>query len=163
MLHTSREGLAARVGHDLTISVDDWTGVIEADQDIEQSRIDVSADLSSLRVLSGTGGAKPLSEKDKREITANAGKALAGAEDSQAKYVSTSIAVSGSGGVVHGELTINGRTRPVDLSVDDLGGGRYKGAATIVQTDFGIKPFSGMFGALRLADDVGVSVEVALS
>lgn len=162
LLHTSREGLAARAGHDLTISVDEWTGVVEAADDIEQSTVDVTAELSSLRVLSGTGGVKPLSEKDKREIAANAGKALGSAENAQARYVSTSIAVSGSRGVVHGELTINGRTRPVDLTVDDLGDGRYKAAATIAQTEFGIKPFTGMFGALRLADDVGVTVEVAL-
>lgn len=163
LLHTSREGLAARAGHDLTIGVEDWTGTIDAAEDVAQSVIDVTADVSSLRVVSGTGGAKPLSERDKREIAANARKALGSDANPQVRYVSTSIDVSGSSGVVHGEFTINGVTRPVDLTVEDLGDGRYRAAATIVQTDYGIKPYTGLFGALKLADEVGVSIEADVS
>lgn len=163
LLHTAREGLAAKAGHDLTIGVDDWAGTLDVAEDIERSAIDVTADVSSLRVLSGKGGAKPLSERDKREIVSNARRALGAAKNPQVRYVSKAIEASGSGGVVHGEFTINGRTRPVNLVVRDLGDGRYEAAATIVQTEFGIKPFAGLFGALKIADEVGVSIEADLS
>ena len=43
------------------------------------------------------------------------------------------------------------------------GSGRYRGTATVVQSAFGIKPYTGFFGALKLRDEVGVEFEVDLS
>jgi hypothetical protein len=43
------------------------------------------------------------------------------------------------------------------------GPGRYRGSATLSQTAFGIKPYSGFFGALKLKDEVTVEIEVDLS
>jgi hypothetical protein len=40
--------------------------------------------------------------------------------------------------------------------------GRYRGTATVVQSTFGLKPYVGFFGALKLKDEVGVEVEVTL-
>jgi hypothetical protein len=42
------------------------------------------------------------------------------------------------------------------------GPGRYRGTATLAQTGFGIKPYTGFFGALKLRDEVGVEFEVDL-
>ncbi len=40
--------------------------------------------------------------------------------------------------------------------------GRYRGTATVVQSAFGIKPYVGFFGALKLKDEVGVEFEVSI-
>ncbi len=37
--------------------------------------------------------------------------------------------------------------------------GRLTGDATVKQSSFGIKPYSALFGALKVADDVRVAIE----
>jgi hypothetical protein len=60
-------------------------------------------------------------------------------------------------------LTINGRSRHVRLQVTAPGPGRYRGGLTVVQSEFGIKPYTGFFGALKLRDDVAVEFELDLT
>ena len=60
-------------------------------------------------------------------------------------------------------LTLNGQTQPLRLQVAEPGSGRYRGTATVQQSAFGIKPYSGFFGALKLRDEVTAEFEVDLS
>ena len=66
------------------------------------------------------------------------------------------------GGAIDGTLTLHGQSRPLRLEVSQTGAGQYRATATVVQTQFGIKPYSGMFGALKLRDDVDIEVTVTL-
>jgi polyisoprenoid-binding protein YceI len=52
-----------------------------------------------------------------------------------------------------GELTLNGVTRPVAFTFDGA-----EGRAEVKQTDFKIKPYSALFGTLKVADVVEVKV-----
>jgi polyisoprenoid-binding protein YceI len=63
---------------------------------------------------------------------------------------------------VEGDLTLLGRTRPIafDVTVAD---GTLHAVAVVTQTDFGIKPYSALFGALKVADEVKVELEARLS
>jgi len=84
--------------------------------------------------------------------------------DGEAGFASSRIIRSGSGGgAVEGTLTINGKAQPARLQVTEPGPGRYRGTATVVQSAFGIKPYVGFFGALKLRDEVGVEFEVDLA
>jgi YceI-like domain len=62
---------------------------------------------------------------------------------------------------VDGVLTIEGATRPVTIQ-GGVAEGRVRGTATIVQSQWGIKPYSAFLGALRLKDEVMVEFDVAL-
>jgi hypothetical protein len=165
LIKTGRAGLAARAGHDLTIEITHWSArvVVPADAGAAGAEITAELDLGSLAVREGTGGAKPLTDKDRGDIK-NAARKILG--DQAASFTSTRVipASSGSvsGGAIEGTLTLNGRSRPVRLQVTSPGPGRYRGGATIRQTDFGITPYSGFFGALKLRDEVGVEFEVGL-
>ncbi len=57
---------------------------------------------------------------------------------------------------------MHGVSRGVRLQVSSPEPGRYRGSATIRQTDFGITPYSGFFGALKLQDEVTVEFEVTI-
>jgi polyisoprenoid-binding protein YceI len=59
-----------------------------------------------------------------------------------------------------GQWTLRGRTRPVTMQVT-LKDGRYTGAATVKQTDFGIKP-PGKAG-VRAKGEVKIAFDVRLS
>jgi polyisoprenoid-binding protein YceI len=75
-------------------------------------------------------------------------------------FKSTSAEPAGQGQwTLHGNLTLRGQTRPVTVHVT-LKDGRYTGAATVKQTDFGIKP-PGKAG-VRAKDEVRIEFDVRL-
>jgi hypothetical protein len=47
--------------------------------------------------------------------------------------------------------------------IGEAGGHRYRATATVVQSDFGIKPYAAFLGALRVRDAVDVEVELDLA
>ena len=161
VIKTGRSGLAAKAGHDLTIEVTRWSAQVDvpAEGDGGQSAATVSAelDLGSLEVREGTGGAMPLTDRDRREIQKQIGGILRGGT---ASFASTRVIPSGA---IEGTVTLNGKTQPARLQLTDSGSGRYRGSATLAQTGFGIKPYTGFFGALKLKDEVVVEFEVDLS
>jgi YceI-like domain len=165
ILRTSRAGLAARAGHDLTIEVTRWSAQVEMpDEDaggVTAATVSAQLDLGSLTVREGTGGAKPLTDRDRGEIK----KTIAGIlGDGEATFTSSRIVRFGaSGGAIEGTLSINGKTQPARLQVTEPAPGRYRGTATVQQTAFGIKPYVGFFGALKLKDEVAVEVGVNLA
>jgi polyisoprenoid-binding protein YceI len=161
VIKTGRAGLAARAGHDLTIEVTRWSATVTVPSDgVAAAEVAAELDLGSLAVLEGTGGAKPLSDKDRRDILNTAGKILG---RGTARFTSTRIIPAASGGAIEGTLTLNGTTRPARLQLVSRGPGQYRGTATVRQTDHGITPYTGFFGALKLKDEVTVEVEADLT
>lgn len=163
ILRTSRQGIAAQAGHDLTIEVGSWSGAVVMTDEPADSTVEVTVDLGTLRVVTGEGGARPLSERDKREIAATARKLLDTDHQPRATFVSEKIQESPHGGVIAGRLALRGAEQPLELTVTALGEGRFRATGTVVQSQFGIRPYTALLGALRLADQVEVEAEVDLS
>jgi polyisoprenoid-binding protein YceI len=63
---------------------------------------------------------------------------------------------------VQGELTLVGKTRPVKFDLEIADDGVLTGSAVIKQSDWGIKPYSILFGALKVADQVELELEASL-
>lgn len=162
-LRTSRAGLAASAGHDLTIEIATWSGDIMIADDPKDSTVSILAEIGSLRVLEGRGGVKPLSDRDKREIAGNARKILDADGHPEIRFTSNNVEVRDGGGTVTGTLRMLDQDKPLHLEITDLGNGRYRATGEVIQTEYGIKPYSGLFGALKLADKVGVVAELDLS
>jgi hypothetical protein len=166
LVKTGREGLAARVGHDLTLEITVWSArvTVPADGGVAAAVVTAELDLGSLTVRAGTGGAKPLTDRDRRDIQGSARKILgatAAATFASSRVIPSSVGPS-SGGTMEGTLTLNGTSRPVRLQVTSPAPGQYRGSTPIRQTDFGITPYSGFFGALKLRDEVTVEFEVTI-
>lgn len=167
LVRTGREGLAAKVGHDLTIEITRWRARVTVPGP-EAGGLDAAAliaelDLGSLAVLEGTGGAKPLSDKDRGDIQAQARKILG--DPATATFTSDKVIPAGGGaanGAIEGTLTLNGTPRPIRLQVISPAPGRFRGSAVVRQTDHGITPYSGFFGALKLKDEIAVEFDVAI-
>jgi polyisoprenoid-binding protein YceI len=51
--------------------------------------------------------------------------------------------------IVNGELSLHGVTKPVDFDID-TNGENLKGMITLLQKDYGIKPFKAMMGTLKI-------------
>jgi polyisoprenoid-binding protein YceI len=164
VLRTYRTGLAAQAGHDLTLEITRWSGDLDRGEDDSSGRLEVRIDLGSLTVREGSGGVRPLSDRDRREIASTARKVLGTDRNPEATFVAEKFEPdSTGGGAINGTLTLGGQARPLGLRVKKVGDDRYQATASIAQSDFGIKPYSGMFGALKLRDAVDVEAEVDLS
>jgi hypothetical protein len=170
LVRTGREGLAARAGHDLVIEITRWSARVTvpdaASGGVAAATVSAELDLSALAVRQGTGGAKPLTDRDRRDIQNTARKILGQA--AVASFTSSRVIPSPSSsapgapanGAIEGTVTLRGTSRPLRLEVTSPGPGHFRGRATVRQTDFGIAPYSGFLGALKLKDEVAVEFDI---
>ena len=158
-LRTKRAGAAAKAGHDLLIHVTSWDGVIAADEDPAKTTIELGADPGSLRVIEGTGGIQALGGDDIASIEQTIDDEVLKREE--IAFRSTRVQPLGDGGrlAVDGELTLVGRTNPISFELELGEGGALTAAALVTQTAWGMKPYSALFGALKVHDDVEVALE----
>lgn len=157
-----REGFASAMGHDLVLEVTRWSAEVTVDEDDPaRSSVTATADVESMEVREATGGAKPLSDKDRADIMKNIEKTLSTRRYSEITFRSTNVRPAGKRATISGELTIKGVARPADLEVT-LEDGRAKATTTVVQSQWEIKPFSAMMGALKVRDAVDIEAEVSL-
>jgi hypothetical protein len=150
-VRTGRGGAAAKAGHDLLIEVERWSANLEDDA------ISLEADASSLRVLEGTGGMSALDDSDKAGIKQTIDDEIL--KRVPIRFRSTRVQRSGNRLEVAGELELVGVKQPLEfpLRLDD--DGHLTGSALVKQTDWRIKPFSALFGTLKVADVVEVAID----
>jgi polyisoprenoid-binding protein YceI len=159
VVRTGRTGAAAKAGHDLVLHVTAWEATVEVGEDAAATSVQLAADGTSLRVQSGHGGMQALSDEDKASIHQSIDDDVLRRED--VTFRSTGAPSTGDGGrlTVHGDLTIAGTTRPIEFEVAVGGDGALSGTAVVTQTAFGLKPYSILFGALKVADDVEIELD----
>jgi polyisoprenoid-binding protein YceI len=155
--------MASKVGHDLTLEASNWKATVTVDADVAQSQVQATVEPRSLEVVAATGGAKPVSDKDKKDIMKNIAGLLG---NNSITFQSTSVQPRGDNKVaVVGNLSIGSQSRQVTLDLEmqpDGGAAHLKGRVPIVQSNFGVKPFSAMMGALKVKDEVEVDLDVTL-
>ena len=162
VLRTFRDGLAATAGHDLIIDLPRWSGELAVDDDKAPETLEVRIDIGALTVREGTGGLKPLTDRDRREIATTARRLLSTEQHPEAVFTATRFDLGGEGGVIEGNLSLRGVSRPFRLQVNQSEVGTYRGTGTVVQSAYGIKPYTAFFGALKVRDAVDVEVEATI-
>jgi len=162
-VRTGRQGMASKVGHDLTLEASNWKATVTVDADPANSEVQATIEPRSLEVVAATGGAKPVTDKDRKDIKKNIAGLLG---NNSITFQSTSIKAKNDTSItVLGTLSIAGQNRQatLDLAIQpDGSSARLTGRVPIVQSDFGVKPFSAMMGALKVRDEVDVDLEVRL-
>jgi polyisoprenoid-binding protein YceI len=164
LVKTGRAGLGMKAGHDLLIEVTRWTGTATVDTaDLAGSRVRVEIDANSFELREEIGGLIPLSAADHAEIKRNIReKVLDTVRYPTITFQSTRITRSARSFTAEGDLTIAGVTRSVTVEAD-IAGDRAHGTATIVQSRWGIKPYSALLGALKVKDEVEIELEVNMA
>ena len=161
-VRTGRTGAAAKAGHDLLLHVTAWEATVEVGEGSTPTSLALDADATSLRVREGTGGMQALGDEDRESIEQTIDDEVL--ERHGIVFRSTSVRSAGDGRMsVEGELTLIGNVRPIafELAVD--GDGKVSGNAVVKQSEWGIKPYSTLFGALKVADEVEVTFEARLA
>jgi polyisoprenoid-binding protein YceI len=158
-IRTYREGVASRVGHDLVIDVTAWEATVTVADDPVRAAVELRADPRSLRVREGLRGVKPLTAKDRDDIRATIEDRVLGSEP--IVFVARGVELA-DGALVEGELTMAGATRPASARLEVAPDGRVSTTVALTQSDWGIKPYRGLMGALKVRDAVDVVVEARL-
>jgi polyisoprenoid-binding protein YceI len=159
-IRTYREGLAQKVGHDLIIEVGQWSATVVIGEDGTASSVELEVDSRSLQVREGLHGVKPLTDKDRVDIRKQIDEKILRAQPIAFR---SSAVESGDGLLtVRGELTMAGMTRPSTFGLDLAADGRVSGTLPVTQSEWGIKPYRGLMGALKVRDTVEVVIDVRL-
>lgn len=150
-VHTKKGGAAAKAGHNLAIEVTEWKATIEVGEEIVAT---LTADAHSLKVRDGSGGVTPLGGMERSSIEQSIDEEVL--KGTSIEFRSTAVEVVPGGLDVQGELDLAGATRPIEFHLDAQEGGALSGSVTISQSDWGMKPYSALFGTLKVLDDVRV-------
>jgi hypothetical protein len=151
-VHTGRAGAAAKAGHDLTMLVTAWEATLTVADDIA---MELKADPSSLRVQEGHGGMQELGSDDIENIQQTIDDEVLLRRD--IVFRSTRVSETDAGFQVEGELTLAGATEPVSFELE--AGESLHAEAVVSQPKWGMKPYSTLFGALKVHEDVRVRLE----
>lgn len=158
LLHTGVTGKAAKMGHRLTIAVTRWRAEVEWTGD-RPVGLDLTAEVDSIDVVHGEGGVTPLLGPEKTLARSNALKTFDADRFPHIGFRTHAVDQTATGFRLSGTLEIHGvsREHTVDLTLEDLGDSWGLSAETVVrQSDFGIKPYSQLMGAMKVVDDVTV-------
>ena len=154
-VETKRKGAAAKAGHDLVFEVTSW----EAELDVAKDpAITLTADGGSMRVREGSGGFTTLGDEEKAGIEQTIDDEVLRAATIQFRSSAVELDPGGTTASVRGDLALAGTSGPISftLSSED---GRLTGRATIKQSDWGIKPYTALFGTLKVADEVEIGID----
>ncbi|MEJ2682776.1 MAG: YceI family protein [Candidatus Sulfobium sp.] len=160
-IFTFKEGLLSPFAHDLRIGVESF--VIEVGGG--EHFISASFDARSLRVDCAVenGEERPdlLSPADRDKINNSILNEVLNPD----KYpvialVSSSVRKSDLKYVVCGALTLHGQTREISFDVRKEDGTHYVCDVGLHLPDFGIRPFSTLFGAVRIKPDILIHMRI---
>jgi polyisoprenoid-binding protein YceI len=156
-VRTGRTGAASKAGHDLVMEVTAWRATLDLDAD---PALVLTADSRSLKVREGTGGMTALDDDDKANIERTIeDEVLRGGP---IEFRSTRLEPRDGGLRVEGDLELLGTTQPVGFDLAAGDDGRLTARARLRQSDWGIKPYSALFGTLKVADEVEVAIDARL-
>ena len=160
-VETGRRGAAAKAGHDLVIEVTSWEATLEVGDGPGEVALRLRAEADSLEVREGTGGVQTLGDEDKAKIKRTIDEEILRGGVIEFRSNEVEALDGGRRLRVDGELTMNGATHPLGFELE-IRPGEVIGRATVRQSDWGIKPYSGLFGALKVKDEVEVVAEATL-
>jgi hypothetical protein len=124
--------------------------------DSTTASVQLAIDAGRLQVLD-----PGLAEKDRNEVQARMlGPEVLDAERfARIAFRATTVEVLGPDRwLVHGEIELHGRVRPIALKVSREGD-HYRGSTQLRQSEFGIKPISIAGGAVKVKDEVTIEFD----
>ena len=161
-VRTKRTGAAAKAGHNLLLRVTSWEARLALGSDPADTSVELDVDAGSLRVLEGTGGMQALGDDDKANIEKTIDREVLKRKAITFRSSEVQPATGGGGLSVRGDLTLLGRSHPLAFDVAVAEGGALSAVAVVKQSDWCMKPYSTLFGALKVVDEVEVEIEVHL-
>lgn len=148
----------ARFAHDLCFELTDLE--LSVRQDGERLEVALRLAPRGLRLLGSAQGEAltPVKPKDQTEIERTARDAVL----EVGRHPEVRFEGAGPAAAIQGTLHLHGQARPLTVACAQVDG-RWRGEALLTPSAWGIKPYRAFLGALKLADRVRVTWDVALA
>ena len=161
LVRTGKGGAASKAGHNLLIEVERWGATAQFADDLSQSVLELTADSTSFTVKEGTGGVKSLGDDDKSGIAQTINQEVL--KGTPISFKSTAVRPNGDDQLhVTGDLELVNGVNLIAFDITVADDGRVTGKATVKQTEWGMKPYSALFGTLKVTNEVGVEIDAQL-
>jgi polyisoprenoid-binding protein YceI len=161
-IRTKKGGAASMAGHNLLIEVTDWSATLTLGAEPSDTTIELTVNSGSLKVLEGTGGAMSLDDEHRASIKETIDKEVLKRTPITFRSTAVEAGSDGAGLRVTGELELAGRRKPITFDLSSGADGALTGSAIVKQTNWGMKPYSALFGTLKVLDDVTVEIAATL-
>ncbi len=176
-IYTFKEGLLSKLAHDLLIDVTNFkVNVNVPEKGFSSGNLDLELQANSLKVICALkeGERQPdtLKEKDIADIERDmAKKVLHPDKYPTVNFCSKEILekpglsykLDEDGYHVKGELSLHGVTKPVEFNIKITNGKNLTGMITLLQKDYGIKPFKAMLGTLKIKNEINIGFDLSLN
>jgi polyisoprenoid-binding protein YceI len=155
-----KEGLLARVAHDLKIRVTKFRIEIDERTHAIQARFDASSLRTVCAMANGTAMAGELSAGDRSQIDHNIfHDVLAANTYPEIAFTSSSVQERGDRYTVKGTLELHGKRRQATVQVHRQDT-QWIAETRLHQPDFGITPYTALLGAMKVRADVDIRVSL---
>ena len=161
-IFTYKEGLFSALAHDLRINVTSFVVELGDDDTLIEARFDAGSLHVDCAMVAGIERRDLLSEVSMKEIDENILKDVLDAATYRfIVFGSGSVTKEDSSYLIRGTLTIHGVSREMTFTAHNEGN-HYVAGAWLNLPEFGIKPFSALFGAIRIKPDIFIKTSVPL-
>ncbi len=166
-VYTFKEGLLSKLAHDLLIDITNFKVNLEVPEaGFASGSLELEIQANSLKVtcaLKDGERTDALKEKDIADIERDMGvKVLHPDKYPTATFSSKAIEEKDGGYKINGDLSLHGVTKTIDFDID-TNGENLKGKITLLQKDYGIKPFKAMMGTLKIKNEINIGFDLSLS
>jgi hypothetical protein len=160
-IFTYKEGILSRLAHDLRITVTSFFIDLGDTDHFISARFNTQSLRVDCAMVNGRERPDVLSLKDKDEINNNIIREVLHTK-TYPEIVLTSSSIKKQNGdyLVAGQITLHGHTRELSFKVRKEIKNRYVADVNLHLPDFGITPFSALFGAIRIKPDILVHIEI---
>ena len=155
-VHVYKSGFLSAFAHNHEIQAPIQSGAVK---ESGTPSVELRVDARKLRVLD-----PEVSEGTRAQIqdTMQGSQVLDVGHFPEIRFQSTSVEPKSPGHwIVHGNLALHGKDRPIAVEVT-LKDERYRGSASLKQTDFGITPVTVAGGTVKVKDEVKIEFEIVL-
>ena len=157
-LFVFKEGLLSRLGHDLRLSVDAFEFTLETGTLVGRFKT------SSIRVDGAMKGQSldpnGLSAKDRAKVEKTVRGEILRVDTFPEAVFEANLEPRGDTGELRGSLTLLGRRRALDpIQVIPMAD-RFVAKLTIEPTRWGIKPYRGLAGTLKIQDRIDIEIAI---
>ncbi len=157
-LFVFKEGLLSRLGHDLRLSVTRFDLCVEGGNLV--GRFDTESMQVDGAMKKGQLDPKGLSSRDRGKIEQTIRKEILQVDRFPEAVLEASVEPRGDCAEVRGSLTLLGRRRALDTARVLPMGERLVASTSIAPTRWGIEPYRGLAGALKIQDRIDIELAV---
>ncbi len=166
-VYTFKEGLLSKLAHDLLIDITNFKVNLDVPEaGFTSGSLELEIQANSLKVICALKDGErtdALKEKDIADIEKDmGGKVLHPDKYPTANFRSKAIQEKDGGYKINGDLNLHGVTKSIDFDID-TNGENLKGMISLLQKDYGIKPFKAMLGTLKIKNEINIGFDLSLS